>query len=97
MKKKEGIKDGVKVRFSPYLQRYTGQEWAESTGRNVGECLDNLDIQFPGIRQQLLDEEGNLLDYLDVYVNSESSYPEELAKPVNAGDEITILVLIGGG
>lgn len=38
--------------------------------------------QFPSFGEQLFDEDGKLLDPVDIYVNRESSYPEELLKPV---------------
>jgi len=38
-----------------------------------------------------------LLNYVDIYVNQESSYPEELAKPVKDGDELHITMIIAGG
>jgi molybdopterin converting factor small subunit len=44
----------------------------------------------------LFDKSGNLLNYVDIYVNGESSYPEELAKPVKDGDEIHITLIIAG-
>ncbi len=89
---------GIKVRIHPFLQQFTGgQDVVESTGRTVGECLDNLEIQFPGIKQRLCDKQGHLYDYYEIYVNSESSYPEQLAKPVKDGDVLSIVIMIGGG
>jgi hypothetical protein len=40
---------------------------------------------------------GKLNDLWDIYVNSSSSYPEELALPVHDGDELNIIALIQGG
>lgn len=88
----------IKVRIPPFLREFTaGREVVETIGQNVGECLDNLEVQFPGIKQQLYDERGQLLDYFEIYVNSESSYPEELSKPVRDDDEISIILLVAGG
>ena len=89
---------GVKMRIHPVLREFTaGQETVEVTGTTVGDCIDSLEIQFPGIKQRLCDEQGQLFSFYDIYVNSASSYPEELAKPVNDGDELTILAIAGGG
>ena len=41
--------------------------------------------------------ETQLLSYIDIYVNRESAYPEELNKPVKDGDELHIVIIIGGG
>jgi len=88
----------VRMRIHPTLLQFTGGlELVETAGQNVGECLDDLETQFPGIKQRLFDEQGKLLNYFEIYINSESSYPEELAKPVCDGDELTIVTLVGGG
>ena len=42
-------------------------------------------------------KDGALLDYVTVYVNGESAYPEELARSVNDGDELYIERMIAGG
>ncbi len=88
----------VKVSIPSDWQRFThGQEEAKVNGSTVGECLNHLAKQFPGIEGEFLDENGRVLLYVDVYVNGTSSYPEELAKPVQDGDELYILRVIGGG
>ena len=88
----------VNVRIHPYLSKFTnGQKIVKATGKTVGECIDALDIKFPGLKEQLLDKQGNLDSLWEIYINSYSSYPEELTKPVNDGDELIIVALIGGG
>jgi molybdopterin converting factor small subunit len=73
------------------------QATAEVSGTNVGECLADLVRQFPGIEPKLFNKKGKLLHYVDIYVNLESSYPEELAKPVMDGDKLSITLMIAGG
>lgn len=69
----------------------------EVSGRTVGECLNDLVKQFPILRRYIFDKNNRLLNYVDIYVNLESSYPEELAKPVNDGDELDLTLIIAGG
>ncbi len=73
------------------------QATAEVSGTTVGECLADLVRRFPGIEPKLFNKKGKLLNYIDIYVNLESSYPEELAKPVIDGDKLSITLLIAGG
>ena len=88
----------VKVNINPILYQYTNnQRVAEVNGDTVGQCLDHLVKQFPGTEKALFDKSGKLLYYLDIYVNGESAYPEELAKPVKKGDELHIVITIAGG
>ena len=89
---------GIKFRFPPYLMKFTdGQEVVELAGHTVGECLDNLEILFPSIKQRLCDEQGQLFSFYCIYINSDSINSEELDRPVNDGDEITIVPIMGGG
>jgi molybdopterin converting factor small subunit len=88
----------VKVNLHPGLLHFThDQVIVEVKGNTVGECLDGLAKQFPQIKPMLFDKQGRLLKYVDVYVNHESAYPEELAKPVKDGDELHITLTIAGG
>ncbi len=89
---------GIKIKIHPILHQYTNnQEIAEVNGNTVGECLNDLIKQFPRVEKGLFDKNGKLLSYVDVYVNKESAYPEELNKPVKDGDELYIVIIIGGG
>ena len=67
------------------------------TGHSAAECLHNLEVQFPDIRQWLYDKQGNLLPQVQFYVNGERVYADELANPLKDGDEVLILLAIGGG
>ena len=88
----------IKINIHPGLHHFTNdQDVAEVNGSTVGQCLDHLVKQFPGIEKGLFDKNGKLLNYVDIYVNLESAFPEELAKPVKDGDELHIIVIIAGG
>ncbi len=88
----------IEVNIHRSLRHLTrGKAKVEVNGNTVGHCLYGLVKQFPGIETKLFDKKGKLLNYIDIYVNAESSYPEELSKPVNDGDELSITLIIGGG
>lgn len=88
----------VKINIPPFLQHLANDvKVAEAKGSTVGECLNDLVNQFPHMEELLFDENGNLVRHVDVYVNGESAYPEDLAKPVNDRDELYILLVIVGG
>ncbi|NNG01733.1 MAG: ThiS family protein, partial [Desulfobacteraceae bacterium] len=52
---------------------------------------------FPRIKGALFDRNGRLKKQIDIYLNSESAYPDELKKKVKPGDEIHITVMLAGG
>ncbi|MBL7209123.1 MAG: MoaD/ThiS family protein [Dehalococcoidia bacterium] len=88
----------VKIRLHPGLRGCTdGRQEVEAVGRTVGECINDLENRFPGIKKQLCDERGKLFKKYDIHVNGRSSYPEELAKPVKDGDELTVITFIAEG
>ena len=89
---------GVKINISPILYHFTnGLDVVQVNGSTVGQCLEELVAQFPEIKRLLFNKDGKLLNHVDVYVNGESAYPEELAKPVKDGDELHIILIITGG
>jgi molybdopterin converting factor small subunit len=74
-----------------------GRAVVEVRGDTVGECLEYLIDQYPDVKTKILDKKGELLNYIDLYVNAESSYPEELKRKVKEGDELTIALMLCGG
>ena len=88
----------ITVNIHQALRHITNnQATVDVSGTNVGECLAELVQRFPDIKTKLFDKKGKLLNYIDIYVNAESSYPEELAKPVKDGDKLSITLMIAGG
>lgn len=88
----------VKIKLPQFLQHLAGdQKVVEVNGKTVGECLKGLISQYPMLKEKLFDDNGKLLKPIDVYVNGKSAYPEELAKKVNDGDELYIMLVIAGG
>jgi molybdopterin synthase sulfur carrier subunit len=89
----------VKVNISyPHLQQFTdNKDVVEVNGSTVGECLDHLVSQFPGIEKGLFNEHGQLLNYVYFFINGEAAYPTDLAMPVKDGDELVIALMLAGG
>ena len=59
------------ILINSFLRQYIGGEKTIAVkGKTVGDCLDDLEGRFPGIKKQLYDKEGELADLWDVYVNS---------------------------
>jgi len=88
----------IKINIHPFLSQHTNdQDVVEVNGSTVGQCLEQLVARFPELRQWLFEKDSKLNRLVEIYVNMESSYPEELAKPVKDGDELHIIVIISGG
>jgi len=88
----------VKINIHPFLSQHTNdQDVVEVNGSTVGQCFEQLVARFPELRKWLFEKDGKLNRLVEIYVNAESSYPEELAKPVKDGDDLYIIIIISGG
>ncbi len=80
-----------------HRQHTEGKETVEVEGKTIGACIDNLIQKYPGLRNELFDKKGKLKNIIEIYLNMASAFPDELAKPTKAGDEIHITILLAGG
>ena len=86
----------MKVRIPTPLRSYTAQApVAEAEGATLAEVLADLDRQYPGIRFRMVDEQHRLRKHMRIFVNDEMV--RDLATPVAATDEITIMQALSGG
>ena len=88
----------IKVNLTPYFYDMTKNNVVvEANGRTVREVIEDIDRRYPGFKKECVDEQGKLHSYLEIYINQESAFPDELKHKVIDNDEITILPVIGGG
>jgi molybdopterin converting factor small subunit len=67
-------------------------------GDTVGEVLDHLTASHPNVKGQLLNDDGTLHRFLNVYVNDDDvRYLGGIDAPITNGDEITLLPAVAGG
>ena len=88
----------VKVHIHATHRRFTnGLEVVAAEGNTVGECLNHLIKQFPGMEKALFAKKDKLLNNVEVFINHTTAYPNELIKPVKDGDDLHLLVMLAGG
>ncbi|MFC1860087.1 MoaD/ThiS family protein [Chloroflexota bacterium] len=88
----------IKINIPSYMRSYSNnKDIFETNGSTVGECLNHLVEQFPGVKKLLFSTNDTLYEHIVISVNGESAYPEQLTKPVKDGDELNIIFLIAGG
>ncbi len=87
------------IRIPTPLRKLTGDlEVVEAEGSTVGDILQSLDTSYPGLKERICDESGNVRRFVNVYLNDEDiRFLEENATPVKDGDEISIVPAIAGG
>jgi len=83
--------------FIPALMRKLtgGREKTLAHGRTVGQIIDDLDRQFPGFRQQVIDG-GELKHSIAVSIDGEIA-TGGLLEPVGESSEVHFVPAIGGG
>ncbi|MYI83375.1 MAG: MoaD/ThiS family protein [Chloroflexi bacterium] len=75
-----------------------GQRELTAEGGTVAELIDDIDRRYPGFRDQLVDEGGQLHRFVNVYLNDEDvRFMEGAATALSEGDEISILPALAGG
>ena len=88
----------ITVRVTSSLQNVVGAKAVEGEGSTIGELLANLDSRYPGFKDQISGDDGQLHRFVNVYVNDEDiRYLQALDTPMNDGDTVSILPALAGG
>ena len=89
----------VVVRIPTPLRRITsGASEVVAKGKDVAELIEDLERQFPGLRERLVEESGELRRFINVYVNQEDvRFLSGAETALKDGDEVSIVPAIAGG
>lgn len=90
---------GVSVRIPTPLRKLTeGKSEVEASGASVAEIIDNLESSYPGLKEKLCEENGNVRKFLNIYLNDEDiRFMDSLATEVREGDTLALIPAIAGG
>jgi MoaD family protein len=88
----------ITVNIPTILRPLTGnQKRIEITGPNVLEIIEQMERQYPGVKDKLL-AEGQAHRFINIYVNdNDIRFSDGLATPLQDGDSVTILPSVAGG
>jgi sulfur-carrier protein len=89
----------VEVRLPTLLRAHAdGASSVAADGATVGEVFGALTSRYPGLAGQLVDEQGGLHKFVNVYCNDDDiRYLDQLDTKVTDGDVISILPAVAGG
>ena len=90
---------GILVRIPTPLRRMAnGQDKVEIDASNLGEIIDRLESDYPGFRERLLDESGELRYFVNIYLNGEDvRFLQGTDTSTKSGDEVSIVPAVAGG
>ena len=89
----------VSVRIPTILRTYTaGQSEVNASGATLADVLDDLDASYSGIKGRVLDEQGELRRFVNVYVGNEDvRFLDNLATPTPDGSQVSVIPAVAGG
>ena len=89
----------VSVRIPTIQSTYTGGE-SEVTaqGATLAEVLDDLEASYPGIRARVLDDQGAIRRFVNVYVgNDDVRFLDALDTKTPDGVQVSVIPAVAGG
>ena len=89
----------VKVKIPTPLRSLTKeQDTVAVDGAVLADVVSQLEASFPGMRERLCDETGELRRFVNVYVNGEDvRFLSGLQTTLGEGDEVSIVPAVAGG
>ncbi|MGZ5367272.1 MoaD/ThiS family protein [Aeromicrobium sp.] len=89
----------VNVRIPTILRTYTGdQSKVSAEGTTLNEVIDSLESDYPGIKSRVVDEQGAVRRFVNIYVAEEDvRFASGLDTPTPEGTQISIIPAVAGG
>ena len=87
------------IRIPTPLRKLTaGKEEVSATGSTIGALIANLETQYPGIKERICDDTGQVRRFVNIFANDEDiRFLQNLDTPVADTDELSIVPAIAGG
>lgn len=89
----------VIVKIPTPLRKIAGdQDTLTAAGGNLRECIEALEASYPGFKERLCEEGGELRRFVNIYVNGEDvRFLQGLQTALRPGDEVSIVPAVAGG
>lgn len=89
----------VSVKIPTPLRKLTAeQDTVSGEGDSLDQIISNLEVSYPGFRERLCDDAGELRRFVNIFVNGEDvRFLSGLQTPLKTGDEVSIVPAVAGG
>ncbi len=87
------------VRVPTILRNYTaGEAEVPANGTTLNDLLHDLETRHVGLLARVLDENGKIRRFVNIYVNDEDvRFEQGLETPISEGAQVSILAAVAGG
>ncbi|OGP21821.1 MAG: molybdopterin synthase sulfur carrier subunit [Deltaproteobacteria bacterium GWA2_55_10] len=89
----------VKVRIPTPLRKLTnGSDEVTAEGGNVAEIIEDLERNYPGLKERICEDSGKLRRFVNIYLNDEDiRFKNNMETQLGENDELSIIPAIAGG
>ncbi len=89
----------VKINIpTPLKKLVENQSTISADGENILEVINDMDRQYPGIKERICDEQDKVRRFVNIYLNGEDiRFMDAEQSKVAPDDEISIIPAIAGG
>ena len=89
----------AKIRIPSPLRKLTNDaELVSSDAGSLAEAIDRLEGDFPGIKERLCDEAGEIRRFVNIYINGEDvRFLDNINTKLGPNDDVSIVPAVAGG
>ncbi|MEK7773319.1 MAG: ubiquitin-like small modifier protein 1 [Deltaproteobacteria bacterium] len=89
----------VKVRIPTPLRKLTnGSDEVTVQGGNITEIIEDLEKNYPGLKERICEADGKLRRFVNIYLNDEDiRFKKNMDTEIKDSDEVSIIPAIAGG
>ncbi len=88
----------IEVNVTSTLRTLVGAKAVHGEGATVGALLADIEAKFPGFKEQISGDDGELHRFVNIYVNDEDiRFLNALETSLSADDVVSILPALAGG
>ena len=89
----------AQIRIPMPLRKLTNDTDVVSTdAASLADAVERLEADYPGIKERIVDETGEIRRFVNIYVNGEDvRFLDNLKTPLKPSDEVSIVPAVAGG
>ena len=89
----------AQIRIPMPLRKLTNNiDIVTSDAPTLAEAVDRLEAEYPGIKERIVGDDGEIRRFVNIYVNGEDvRFLSNLSTALKASDEVSIVPAVAGG